>query len=82
MTLSEFDKIFKQFGSLLLVVTSLSISSELIREKEVDTLHDNGHRFYDSVVLLRYYTRHTLRPYIASENNQIRHFIKGIVWYI
>ena len=33
-------------------------------------------RLYDAALLIRCNTQHALRPYIDSENNHIRHFIK------
>ena len=37
---------------------------------------NRAHRHYDSAILTRCYTQHALRPYIDSEINHIRHFIK------
>ena len=38
--------------------------------------YDRAHRLCDSAILTRCYTQHALRPYIDSEINHIRHFIK------
>ena len=38
--------------------------------------YDRAHRLYDAAILTRCYTQHALRPYIDSEINHIRHFIK------
>ena len=38
--------------------------------------NDRAHRLYDAAILTRCYTQHALRPYIDSEINHIRHFIK------
>ena len=34
------------------------------------------HNLYEAALLTRCYTQHALRPYIDSEINHIRHFIK------
>ena len=47
------------------------------RKKILDfKFYDRAHRFYDAAILTRCYTQHALRPYIDSEINHIRHFIK------
>ena len=43
---------------------------------EANKFYDRAHRLYDAAILTRCYTQHALRPYIDSENNHIRHFIK------
>ncbi|MCU7801045.1 MAG: hypothetical protein KZQ70_13135 [gamma proteobacterium symbiont of Lucinoma myriamae] len=78
MTVSELNKILKQSGrhSMLSVLTSLSISSLRKIDTEVDKFYDSRHPFYDAVLLIRCYTQHALRPYIDSEINHVRHFVK------
>ena len=39
-------------------------------------IYDRAHRLYDAAILTRCYTQNALRPYIDSEINHIRHFIK------
>ena len=41
-----------------------------------DNVYDRAHRLYDAAILTRCYTQHALRPFIDSEFNHIRHFIK------
>ena len=56
-----------------------SISSLRNLDIEVNTFYDRAHRahrLYDAVVLTRCYTQHALRPYIDSQINHVRHFIK------
>ena len=55
---------------------TLSISSLRNLYIEAYRLYDRAHRHYDAVVLTRCYTQHALQPYIDSEINHIRHFIK------
>ena len=43
---------------------------------EANKFFDRAHRLYDVAILTRCYTQHALWPYIDSEINHIRHFIK------
>ena len=43
---------------------------------EANKFYDKAHRLYDAAILTRCYTQHALWPYIDSEINHIRHFIK------
>ena len=38
--------------------------------------YDRNHQLYDAALLTRCYTQHALRPFIDSEINHKRHFIK------
>ena len=38
--------------------------------------YDRSNQLYDAALLTRGYTQHALRPYIDSEINQTRHYIK------
>ena len=38
--------------------------------------YDRKHDLYEAALLTKCYTQHALRPYIDSEINHIRHFIK------
>ena len=38
--------------------------------------YDRNHQMYDAALLTRCYTQHALRPFIDSESNHIRSFIK------
>ena len=43
---------------------------------EANKFYDRAHRLYDAAILTRCNTQHALWPYIDSEINHIRHFIK------
>ena len=57
-------------------LVTLSISSLRTLDIEANKFYDRAHRLYDAAMLTRCYTQHALRPYIDSEINHIRHFIK------
>ena len=57
-------------------LVTLSISSLPNKNIEVYKFYDKAHPLYDAAILTRCYTQHALRPYIDSEINHIRHFIK------
>ena len=43
---------------------------------EANTFYDRAHLLYDAALLTGCYTQHALWPYIDSEVNHSRHFIK------
>ena len=45
-------------------------------DEEANTFYDRKHDLFDAAFLTRCYTQHAFRPYIDSEINHIRHFIK------
>ena len=57
-------------------LVTLSISSLRYLDIETNTFYDRAHRLYDAAILTQCYTQHALWPYIDSEINHIRHFIK------
>ena len=57
-------------------LVTLSISSLRNLDIEASKFYDRAHRLYDAAILTRCYTQHALRPYIDSEINHTRHFIK------
>ena len=57
-------------------LVTLSISSLRNLDIEANKFYDRAHRLYDAAILTRCYTQHALWPYINSEINHIRHFIK------
>ena len=57
-------------------LVTLSISSLRNLDIEANNFYDRAHRLYDAAILTRCYTQHALRPFIDSEFNHIRHFIK------
>ena len=78
LTLSELSIILKHSGrhmALSLLVT-LSVFSPRNLDIEANKFYDRTHRLYDAAILTRCYNQHALRPYIDSEINHIRHFIK------
>ena len=77
LTLSELNKLLK-FGrhNMLSRLSSLSISSLRKLDETANKFYDRKHDLYEAALLSRCYTQHALRPYIDSEINHIRHFIK------
>ena len=57
-------------------LVTLSMSSLRNLDIEANKFYDKAHRLYDAAILTRCYTQHALWPYIDSEINHIRHFIK------
>ena len=57
-------------------LVTFSISSLRNLDIEANKFYDRAHRLYDAAILIRCYTQHALWPYIDSEINHIRHFIK------
>ena len=45
-------------------------------DTEANKFYDRNHQLYDAALLTRCYTQHALRPFIDSETNHKRHFIK------
>ena len=61
---------------MLSKLSSLSIASLRKLDEEANKFYDRKHDLYHTALLTRCYTQHALRPYIDSEMNHIRHFIK------
>ena len=78
LTLLELSIILKHSGRHMALsrLVTLSISSLRNLDIEANKFYDRAHRLYDAAILTRCYTQHALRPYIDSEINHIRHFIK------
>ena len=57
-------------------LVTLSLSSLRNLDIEAYKFYDRAHPLYDAAILTRCYTQHALWPYIDSEINHIRHFIK------
>ena len=77
--LSLFDlNILLNSGRLQMLskLASLSISSLRKLDDEANKFYDRKHDLYEAALLIRCHTQHALRPYIDSEINHIRHFIK------
>ena len=78
LALSELSIILKHSGRHMALsrLVTLSISSLRNLDIEANKFYDRAHRLYDAALLTQCYTQHALRPYIDSEINHIRHFIK------
>ena len=61
---------------MLSKLASLSISSLRKLDDEANKFYDRKHDLHEAALLTRCYTQHALHPYIDSEINHIRHFIK------
>ena len=57
-------------------LVTLSISSLRNLDIEANKFYDRAHRLYVAAILTRCYAQHVFRPYIDSQINHIRHFIK------
>ena len=57
-------------------LSSLPISVLRNLELEANKPYDRANKLYKAAVLTRYYVQHFLSPYIDSEVNHKRHFIK------
>ena len=60
---------------MLSKLASLSVSLRKL-DDEANKFYDRKHDLYEAALLTRCYTQHAFRPYIDSEINHIRHFIK------
>ena len=61
---------------LLSHLSSLPIAALRSLDTEANRFYDRNHQMYDAALLTRCYTQHALRPFIDSEANHIRSFIK------
>ena len=61
---------------MLSKLASLSVSSLRKLDDEANKFYDRKHNLYEAALLTRCYTQHALRPYIDTEINHIRLFIK------
>ena len=62
--------------SVLSFSSSLPISALCVLETVANKFYDINHQLYDAALLTRCYTQHALRPFIDTETNHKRHFIK------
>ena len=58
------------------MLSKLSIASLCKLDEEANKLYDRKHDLYQTALPTQCYTQHALRPYIDSDMNHIRHFIK------
>ena len=78
-SLKDLSKVLEDHGrqSMLSFLSSLPISALRILDTEANKFfYDRNHQLYDGALLTRCYTQHALRPFIDSEINHKRHFIK------
>ena len=77
-SLKDLSKVLEDHGrhSMLSFLSSLPISVLRILDTEANKFYDRNHQLYDAALLTRCYTQHALRPFIDSEINHKRHFIK------
>ena len=61
---------------MLSYLSSLPIAVLRSLDTEANRFYDRNHQMYDAALLTRCYTQHALRPFIDSESNHIRRFIK------
>ena len=61
---------------MLSVLSSLPVSIKCILVDEANKFYDKGHQLYEAALLTRCYTQHVLRPFIDSEVNHKRYFVK------
>ena len=61
---------------MLAFLSSLPISVLRILDTEANKFYDRSNQLYDAALLTRGYTQHALRPYIDSEINHKRHYMK------
>ena len=78
ISLKVLSDILKNHGrhSMLSFLSSLLVSVKCILDDEVKKFYDKGHHLYEAALLTRCYTQHALRPFIDSEVNHKRYFIK------
>ena len=57
-------------------LSSLPIAVLRSLDTEANRFYDRNHQMYDAALLTRCHTQHALRPFIDSESNHIRSFIK------
>ena len=62
---------------MLSYLSSLPIAVLSSLDTEANRFYDRNHQMYDSALLTRCYTQHGLRPFIDSEANHVRSFIKN-----
>ena len=62
--------------SMFSFLCSLPISVLRVLETDANKFCDRNHQLYDAALWTRCYTQHALRPFIDTETNHKRHFIK------
>ena len=77
-SLKDLSKVLEDHGrhSILSFISSLPISVLRILDTEAYKFYDRNHQLYNAALLTRCYTQHALRPFIDSETNHKRHFLR------
>ena len=76
-SLKDLSKYYRiMVDTLCFPLSSQPISVLRILDTEANKFYDRNHQLYDAALLTRCYTQHALRPFIDSEINHKRHFIK------
>ena len=77
--LKDLSKVLENHGRhpMLSFLSSLPISVLRILDTEAYKFYDRNHQLYNAALLTKCYTQHALRPFIDSETNHKRHFIKN-----
>ena len=77
-SLKDLSQGLKENGrySMLSFLSSLPFLVFRNLETEAKKFYDRNHPLYDVARLTRCYTQHALRPFIDTETNYKRHFIK------
>ena len=78
ISLKDLSKVLEDHGrhTMLSFLSSLPISVLRILDTKANKFYNRNHQLYDAALLTRCYTQHALRPFIDSEINHKRHFIK------
>ena len=61
---------------MLSFLSSLTISVLRVLDTEANKFYDRNHQLYDAALLIRCYIQYAVRPFIDSETNRKRHFMK------
>ena len=77
-SLKDLSKVLEDHGrhSMLSFLSSLPISVLRTLDTEANKFYDRNHQLYDAALLTRCYTQYAPHPFIDSETNHKRHFIK------
>ena len=77
-SLNDLAAKLREYGrhSMLSYLSSLPIAVLRALDTKAYRFYDRNHQMHDAALLTRCYTHHALRPFIDSESNHIRQFIK------
>ena len=60
----------------MLILSSLPVFVKCILDDQANKFYDKIHQLYEAALMRRYYAQYALRPFIDSEVNHKRYFIK------